>query len=61
MQLRNGLDRHATGRLIPDDGETALIRGNRLFDPAGGAMLQPGAELLLGARVGGFGVRERGS
>jgi hypothetical protein len=57
MQLRNRLDGYETGRSVLGDGETASIRGDRLIDPAGGVMLQPGVQISRGVRTGDFGTR----
>ena len=60
MQLRNRLDRHAAGRLGLGRGEPAPIRGNRGFDPAGGIIFQPDAQLLGDEGAGDIVVRETG-
>ena len=60
MQLRNRLDGHETGRSVLGDGETASIRGDRLIDPAGGVMLQPGVQISRGVRTGDFGTPNSG-
>ena len=47
-----------TGRLVLDRGETASIRGDRLFDFAGGVIFQPDAQLPCSEWVSDIGFRE---
>jgi hypothetical protein len=57
MQFRNRFKGNESGRPVPGDSETALERGDRFVDPAGGVMLAPDVQIPRGVRAGDFGGR----
>ena len=60
MQVGDGPDGYAAGRFFFGRGETGLIGGDRVVDPAGGIIFQPDAQLPCHERDADIGVREAG-